>query len=133
MFNLGYFEEVNVSTEQGSTPDRIVVNIEVKERATGLFSIGAGYSSVDSLFATVDVSQRNLFGRGQEAFLRVPHRLPEPAGPRRLHGALPLRHPLRAGFDIYDRERKYELHRGAPRRRHPGELPLTEYLSISGL
>ena len=70
LFNLGFFDEVNVSTDQGSTPDKIVVNIDVKERATGVFSIGAGYSSLDSLFATLDVSQRNLFGRGQEVFLR---------------------------------------------------------------
>ena len=70
LFNLGYFDEVNVDTEQGCTPDKIVVNIDVKERATGVFSIGAGYSSLDSLFATLDISQRNLFGRGQEVFLR---------------------------------------------------------------
>ena len=70
LFNLGYFEEVNVSTEPGSTPEKIVVNIAVKERSTGLFSLGAGYSSLDGLFGTLDLTQRNLFGRGYEAFLR---------------------------------------------------------------
>src|SRR5262249_28307437 len=52
LFNLGFFDEVSVNTEQGSTPDKIVINIDVKEKATGVFSIGAGYSSLDSLFAT---------------------------------------------------------------------------------
>ena len=48
LFNLGFFDEVNVGTDQGSTPDKIVVNIEVKERATGVFSIGAGEVALDA-------------------------------------------------------------------------------------
>src|SRR5690606_32835161 len=37
---LGYFERVEMSEEEGSGPDRIIVNIEVAERATGTFQIG---------------------------------------------------------------------------------------------
>ena len=134
MFNLGYFDEVNVSTEQGSTPDRIIVNIDVKERSTGLFSIGAGYSSVDSLFATVDVSQRNLFGRGQEAFLRFRIGAESRLGLVGFTEPYLFDIPLRAGFDIYDREREYtdftEERLGGDIR---ASYPLTEYLSLSGL
>jgi outer membrane protein insertion porin family len=134
MFNLGYFDEVNAGTEQGSTPDRIVVNIDVKERATGLFSIGAGYSSVDSLFATVDVSQRNLFGRGQEVFLRFRIGSKSRLGLVGFTEPYLFDIPLRAGFDIYDREREYD---DFTEERLGGDLrasyPLTEFLTISSL
>jgi len=64
LVNLGYFETVNVDTQPGSDKTRIIVNIVVVERATGLFSIGGGYSSVDSLVGTIDLAQRNFLGRG---------------------------------------------------------------------
>jgi outer membrane protein insertion porin family len=41
------------------------VQVEVVEKATGTFTFGAGYSTVDDFFVTGSVSQRNLFGRGQ--------------------------------------------------------------------
>jgi outer membrane protein insertion porin family len=134
LFNLGFFDEVNVNTEQGSTPDKIVVNIEVKERATGVFSIGAGYSSLDSLFATLDVSQRNLFGRGQEVFLRFRIGSQSRLGLVGFTEPYLFDIPLRAGFDIYDREREYddftEERFGGDIR---GSYPLAEYLTLAGL
>jgi outer membrane protein insertion porin family len=134
LFNLGYFEEVNVSTEPGSSPDKIVVKIDVKERATGLFSIGAGYSSLDNLFATLDITQRNLFGRGQEVFLRL--RL----GSQSRLGLIGFTEPylfdipLRAGFDVYDREREYDDY---TEERLGGDIrasyPLAEYWTLAGV
>jgi outer membrane protein insertion porin family len=134
LFNLGFFDEVNVNTEQGSTPDKIVVNIDVKERATGVFSIGAGYSSLDSLFATLDVSQRNLFGRGQEVFLRFRLGTQSRLGLVGFTEPYLFDIPLRAGFDIYDREREYD---DFTEERLGGDIrasyPLAEYLTLSGL
>jgi outer membrane protein insertion porin family len=62
---LGFFEKVELSTKavEGTT-DRIDVNIEVTERATGTFQIGAGFSSVENFIGQAQVSQNNLFGRG---------------------------------------------------------------------
>ncbi|MDP9149971.1 MAG: outer membrane protein assembly factor BamA [Myxococcota bacterium] len=68
---LGYFERVDLSTEQGSTPDKIVVNIEVAEKATGTFQVGAGFSSIESFIATAQVQQANLFGNGQALALQA--------------------------------------------------------------
>jgi outer membrane protein insertion porin family len=62
---LGYFERVDVSTQQGSGPDRLVVNVEVTEKSTGTFQVGAGFSSIESFIATAQVQQANLFGNGQ--------------------------------------------------------------------
>jgi outer membrane protein insertion porin family len=62
---LGFFEKVDISEKRGSASDRIVIVVEVKERPTGTFQIGAGFSSVENFIATAQVSQQNLFGRGQ--------------------------------------------------------------------
>ncbi|RMH44206.1 MAG: outer membrane protein assembly factor BamA [Deltaproteobacteria bacterium] len=62
---LGFFERVDVSTQRGSTDEFIEVNIEVSERPTGTFQIGAGFSSVENFIAQAQISQNNLFGRGQ--------------------------------------------------------------------
>jgi outer membrane protein insertion porin family len=62
---LGYFENVTVSTKRGSSDEFVEVNVEVSERATGTFQIGAGFSSVENFIAQAQISQNNLFGRGQ--------------------------------------------------------------------
>ncbi len=61
---LGYFEEVNFATPRGSSDDRIQVNITVKERQTGQFSIGAGFSSVEKFIITASLSKENFLGYG---------------------------------------------------------------------
>ena len=63
---LGFFEDVLINTEPGSVQDQVNLNVEVKERPTGTFSIGAGYSSVDSVMGMFQISQNNLFGKGQQ-------------------------------------------------------------------
>jgi outer membrane protein insertion porin family len=62
---LGYFERVDVSTSQGSSSDKIQINFEVTEKATGTFQVGAGFSSVETYIATLQIQQANLFGTGQ--------------------------------------------------------------------
>jgi outer membrane protein insertion porin family len=68
---LGYFDRVDVSTEQGSSPDKIIINIEVTEKPTGTFQVGAGFSSIESFIATAQVQQANLFGNGQSLALQA--------------------------------------------------------------
>jgi outer membrane protein insertion porin family len=40
--NLGFFKEVRVGAEPGSSPDRVIINVQVEEQSTGEFSIGGG-------------------------------------------------------------------------------------------
>ncbi len=68
---LGYFERVDISTEQGSTPDTVNVFVEVTERATGTFQVGAGFSSIENFIVTAQVQQANLFGSGQSVSLQA--------------------------------------------------------------
>ncbi|MEM9572489.1 MAG: outer membrane protein assembly factor BamA [Pseudomonadota bacterium] len=68
---LGYFEEVEITEKAGSRPDRTVVDLDVKETATGELSFAAGFSSVDSFLLDLSVTQRNLRGRGQTFVGRI--------------------------------------------------------------
>ena len=68
---LRYFEEVNFQTEKGPDETLTDVNINVKEKPTGMFSIGAGYSAQDHAIGTAQISQQNLFGRGQILSLKA--------------------------------------------------------------
>lgn len=64
--DLGFFERVNVSTQQGSQPDRSVVTVDVTEQSTGEIEIGAGFSTTDGPLANFGIRERNLLGRGQD-------------------------------------------------------------------
>lgn len=65
---LDFFQTVNISTAQGSEPDQVVLIVDVIEKPTGEFSIGAGYTSGgETPGASVEgsVAERNFLGRGQ--------------------------------------------------------------------
>ncbi len=61
---LQFFEEVNITPEPAMDPNRMTIVISVKERSTGSFSIGAGYSSADKLLFMGKISENNFLGRG---------------------------------------------------------------------
>lgn len=62
--NLNFFENVEIVPERVEA-GWVDLDVKVKEKPTGTFSIGGGYSSVDRFIATAEVTQGNLFGRGQ--------------------------------------------------------------------
>jgi outer membrane protein insertion porin family len=107
LINLGYFESVNVATQPGTDKTKIVVNVEVTERPTGIFSIGGGFSSVDNLVGTIDLVQRNFLGRGLEASIRIR------AGATSQQGIISFTQPwlfdrpLSAGFDVFNIKRQF--------------------------
>ncbi|MBI4952091.1 MAG: outer membrane protein assembly factor BamA [Myxococcales bacterium] len=68
---LGYFQRVDLQTAQGDDPDHINVMVDVIEKPTGTFQIGAGFSSIESFIATAQVQQQNLFGNGQALSLQA--------------------------------------------------------------
>ena len=68
---LGYFETVELNTSRGAADDLMDVVVEVKEKPTGTFQVGAGFSSAESFIAQAQVAQNNLFGRGQTLSLQA--------------------------------------------------------------
>jgi outer membrane protein insertion porin family len=63
--NLNFFENVDIVPERRLQEPVMDLNIKVKEKMTGTLSVGGGYSSVDKLVGIAEVTQGNLFGRGQ--------------------------------------------------------------------
>jgi outer membrane protein insertion porin family len=62
--NLDFFKSVKVSTEPGSSSDRVVLVVDLEEKSTGDFSISGGYSTTDGALGEVSISERNFLGRG---------------------------------------------------------------------
>jgi outer membrane protein insertion porin family len=62
--NLDFFKTVKVTTEPGSSSDRVILVVDLEEKSTGDFSISGGYSTTDGALAEVSISERNFLGRG---------------------------------------------------------------------
>lgn len=62
---LNYFAGVEVEAREGSTPDRVVIDVNVEEQPTGTLSFGASYGTDAGLGLALGFSERNFLGRGQ--------------------------------------------------------------------
>jgi outer membrane protein insertion porin family len=62
--NLDYFKNVKITTEPGSSSDRVILNVDLEEKSTGDFSVSGGYSTTDGALGEVSISERNFLGRG---------------------------------------------------------------------
>jgi outer membrane protein insertion porin family len=69
--NLNYFKTVKITTEPGSAPDRVVLNVDVEDQSTGEVSLSGGYSTSDGALAEASIGERNLFGLGLASKLSV--------------------------------------------------------------
>jgi outer membrane protein insertion porin family len=107
LVNLGYFEKVEVTTTPGADRTKIVLNVDVTERPTGLFSIGGGYSSQDSFLGTVDLSQNNFLGRGWQLALRLRGGANTQQGIVSFTEPWLFDRPLAAGFDLFNTRRQF--------------------------
>src|SRR5690606_12103985 len=84
--NLNFFETVEILPKQ-LTPGEVDLEVKVKEKPTGSFSIGGGFSTLDQFMAIADITEGNLFGRGY--LLRIRGQL----GGRRSLGIITFRNP----------------------------------------
>ncbi|HEX4768958.1 MAG TPA: outer membrane protein assembly factor BamA [Lichenihabitans sp.] len=67
--SLGFFKKVKITNEPGSSPDRVIIDVDVEDQPTGSFAISGGYSTTDGLIAELSVTESNFLGRGQ--FVKV--------------------------------------------------------------
>ncbi|HJD44200.1 MAG TPA: outer membrane protein assembly factor BamA [Candidatus Paenalcaligenes intestinipullorum] len=69
---LGYFNEVDINTQQvPGSPDQVDLNVDVKEKPTGMINLGVGYGSTDKVMLSAGISQDNIFGSGNSLSLQV--------------------------------------------------------------
>ncbi len=102
---LGFFKSVRITSEPGSAPDRIIVNVDVEDQPTGEFSIAAGYASGDGLIGEVSLSEKNLLGRGY--YVKVGATLGQKTRGYDFSFTDPyfMGRRIAAGFDLYQKER----------------------------
>jgi outer membrane protein insertion porin family len=108
---LDFFQSVNISTAPGSEPDQVVLIVDVVEKSTGEFSIGAGYSTggeTPGPSLQGSITERNFLGRGQ--FIR----LSAGGGKHSRDFAFSFTEPyflgrrIAAGFDVFKSTRRYK-------------------------
>ena len=130
---LDFFERVEVSTVPGSEPDQVVLVVDVVDKSTGEFSIGAGYATGgENAGPSVEgsITERNFLGRGQ--FIKVSAGGGENSRNYMFSFTEPyfLGRRIAAGFDIFRNTREYDDYNsettGATVR---FGLPITETLS----
>lgn len=102
--NLSFFKSVRTSTERGSAPDRVVINIDVEEQPTGEVSFGVGYSTSEGFLGDVSISEKNFLGRGQ--FVKLSAGLGESSTTYEFAFKEPyfMGRRISFGFDVYQRE-----------------------------
>ncbi|TAK50043.1 MAG: outer membrane protein assembly factor BamA [Xanthobacteraceae bacterium] len=102
--NLDFFKSVKIAPEPGSSPDRVVLNVDVEEKSTGDFGVSGGYSTADGFMAELTVQERNLLGRGLQGRASIQY------GQRARGYNLSLVEPylmgyrLALGLDLYQRQ-----------------------------
>ncbi|MBN2705788.1 MAG: outer membrane protein assembly factor BamA [Deltaproteobacteria bacterium] len=129
--NTQFFSEADIQTAQQDNQS-IDVNVKVVEASTGAFSVGLGYSTVDSIIGIANISQKNWLGRGLDATFNV-----ELSGSRQFYN-IGLTDPyfldmnMSAGINIYDEEYEYDAYDTEQQgiRFHFGK-PIDEYTSWS--
>jgi outer membrane protein insertion porin family len=84
--NLNFFETVEILPQQVES-DKVDLEVKVKEKPTGAFSIGGGFSTLDLFTLIANISEGNLFGLGYMA------RIQGQLGGRRTLGVLTFRNP----------------------------------------
>ncbi len=133
--NLGFFENVRIYTEPGSSPDRVVLNVDVQDKSTGEFSIGGGYSTSDGFVAEASVTERNFLGRGQ--FVRLGGTLGQYSQGIDFSFTEPffMDYRLAAGFDLFYKKQSMNSYQMYNSEMVGGTIrvgvPLTENLTLS--
>ncbi|HBB84284.1 MAG TPA: outer membrane protein assembly factor BamA, partial [Sulfitobacter sp.] len=62
---LQYFETAEVNARQGSSPEQVVIDVDVEEKPTGSLNFGGSFSNNDGFGVAVSFQEDNFLGRGQ--------------------------------------------------------------------
>jgi len=69
VYNLGFFEDVNIKMNPGVEPNAVIMELDVKEKRTGSFGIGAGYSTADGILGMISIGDSNIGGTGDAVMI----------------------------------------------------------------
>ncbi|MGH7273987.1 MAG: outer membrane protein assembly factor BamA, partial [Nitrospiria bacterium] len=112
--NLNFFESVEIVPKEVKL-NVVDLDVRVKEKPTGTFSVGGGYSSVDGLVALLEITQGNLFGRGQLLRGKLEIGSSKTAYSLTFREPYLLDYPVAGTFDLFDQERSFDSYQSARR------------------
>jgi len=98
---LRFFSNLSVNTRQGSTPESVIVEVEVQDAPTGSFNFGASYSTDTGVSGTFSVAEQNFLGRGQRFDLNLSYGETNKIASFGFTEPYFLNRDLAAGFDVY--------------------------------
>jgi outer membrane protein insertion porin family len=98
---LDFFEKIDFQEEEGSAPDKINLIVVVTEKSTGKISFSIGYSSVEQVVGSVELSERNLLGRGQYVKLNTTLSFKRQQVDFSFTEPYFMGMPISAGFDVF--------------------------------
>src|SRR4029077_18174617 len=101
---LVFFKSVDIDTEPGSSPDRVVLVVRLIEKPTGELSFGAGYSTSEGVIGDSSLAERNLMGKGQYVRLGFSGSLERAQVDFSFTEPHFLDRNLAAGFDLFHKE-----------------------------
>ena len=139
--SLGYFQEnFEIDQVEGSTPDRIILEANVQEQATGELSLSAGFSSLESFVFQGSIRQNNFRGRGQTVGLGLNYSRYSRSGNISFTEPYVFDKNISAGVDLYRRDynngyysRQSATYESATTGMQTRVgVPLTEYLTAIG-
>ena len=114
----GYFEDVQLNTKKTDQPDTVDLQVDVKEGPTGTFSMGAGYSGGEGFVFNTNISEKNLFGKGQRLTVN------SAVGPRVQNYTLNYTEPylndtpMSLGVDLFNNKNNYTVNHVEPYNQH---------------
>jgi outer membrane protein insertion porin family len=103
--SLGFFQEnLEITQEQGSAPDRVVLGVDVEERSTGELQVSAGFSSLERFLVNLSIRQRNFRGLGQELRASVNYSSYSKSAEIGFTEPYLFDRNIAVGFDVYRRD-----------------------------
>jgi outer membrane protein insertion porin family len=140
--SLGYFQE-NLEIEQKRVADdRVVLEANVQEKATGELQLSAGFSSLERFIINASIKQRNFRGKGQELRASVNYSTYSKSAEIGFTEPYLFDRNIAVGGDIFRRDYNAFNYSGDERNTTYSQVstgfqlrtgvPITEYLSVAG-
>jgi outer membrane protein insertion porin family len=98
---LDFFDKIDFREEEGSAPDKITLVVEVTEKSTGKISFSIGYSSTEKVVGSVELTERNLLGKGQYLRLNTSLSFKKQSVDFSFTEPYFMGMPIAAGFDLF--------------------------------
>jgi outer membrane protein insertion porin family len=132
--NLNYFKSVKITSRPGSSPDRLVLDVETVDQPTGDINFAGGYGTTDGWLGEVKISERNFYGTGLD--LRASATFGQYARGINLSASEPyfLGTRVAAGIELFGRQSDATSYQSYGTQTYGGALvfgtPLTEQIGV---